>query len=154
MLFLKYLDDLEGERAIEAELVGKRYNFIIDEKHHWSRWAAPKRSDGSFDHDNIYPTRSAAYDKLIDGGNVHVTQHSITALKEKVDIIVTDPPYFDDVQYAELSEFFYVWERKALKRFHDLGDVKCAARGPIQNADYNRRIPGLVLSDTERVRMT
>ena len=51
MLFLKYLDDLEGERAIEAELVGKRYSFIIDEKHHWSRWAAPKKSDGSFDHD-------------------------------------------------------------------------------------------------------
>ena len=52
MLFLKYLDDLEGERAIEAELVGKRYDFIIDERHHWSRWAAPKREDGSFDHDN------------------------------------------------------------------------------------------------------
>jgi len=51
MLFLKYLDDLEGERAIEAELIGKKYNFIIDAKHHWSRWAAPKRSDGSFDHD-------------------------------------------------------------------------------------------------------
>jgi len=51
MLFLKYLDDLEGERAIEAELVGKPYQFIIDEKHHWSRWAAPKRIDGSFDHD-------------------------------------------------------------------------------------------------------
>ena len=43
MLFLKYLDDLEGERAIEAELVGKRYDFIIDEKHHWSRWAAHSR---------------------------------------------------------------------------------------------------------------
>ncbi len=52
MLFLKYLDDLEGERAIAAELVGKRYDFIIDKKHHWSRWAAPKREDGSFDHDN------------------------------------------------------------------------------------------------------
>jgi len=51
ILFLKYLDDLEGERAIEAELVGKSYSFIIDEKHHWSRWAAPKRSDGGFDHD-------------------------------------------------------------------------------------------------------
>ena len=51
MLFLKYLDDLEGERAIEAELVGKRYNFIIDEKHYWSRWAAPKNSEGGFDHD-------------------------------------------------------------------------------------------------------
>jgi len=51
MLFLKYLDDLEGERAIEAELKSKSYDFIIDEKHHWSRWAAPKKTDGSFDHD-------------------------------------------------------------------------------------------------------
>jgi len=51
ILFLKYLDDLEGERAIEAELMGKPYSFIIDVQHHWSRWAAPKRSDGSFDHD-------------------------------------------------------------------------------------------------------
>jgi len=52
LLFLKYLDDLEGQRAIEAELVGKKYSFIIDEKHHWSRWAAPKKADGSFDHDS------------------------------------------------------------------------------------------------------
>lgn len=51
MLFLKYLDDLEQERAMEAELVGKSYDFIIDTKHHWSNWAAPKKSDGTFDHD-------------------------------------------------------------------------------------------------------
>jgi type I restriction enzyme M protein len=50
MLFLKYLDDLEGERAIEAELVGRSYDFIIDEQHHWSRWAAPKNAEGGFDH--------------------------------------------------------------------------------------------------------
>lgn len=52
MLFLKYLDDLEIERSMEAELVGKSYEFIIDETHRWSRWAAPKKADGSFDHDN------------------------------------------------------------------------------------------------------
>jgi len=51
MLFLKYLDDLERERAMEAELVGKSYDFIIDEDFRWSRWAAPKKADGSFDHD-------------------------------------------------------------------------------------------------------
>jgi len=50
LLFLKYLDDLEGERAIEAKLKGKRYDFIIDAKHHWSRWAAPRCADGGFDH--------------------------------------------------------------------------------------------------------
>ena len=52
MLFLKYLDDLEHERALKAELQGKPYEFIIDEKHRWSTWAAPKKADGSFDHDN------------------------------------------------------------------------------------------------------
>ena len=51
MLFLKYLDDLEHERAMEAELVGKAYEFIIDEAHRWSSWAAPKKADGAFDHD-------------------------------------------------------------------------------------------------------
>ena len=51
MLFLKYLDDLEHERAMEAELVGKTYDFIIDEAHRWSSWAAPRKDDGTFDHD-------------------------------------------------------------------------------------------------------
>ena len=52
MLFLKYLDDLEVERAMEAELVGKPYDYLIDEDHRWAKWAAPKKADGSFDHDN------------------------------------------------------------------------------------------------------
>jgi type I restriction enzyme M protein len=51
MLFLKYLDDLEQERAMEAELVGKEYSFVLDPAHRWSSWAAPKKPDGSFDHD-------------------------------------------------------------------------------------------------------
>ncbi len=51
MLFLKYLDDLERERALEAELGDTPYLFIIDEEHRWNRWAAPKKADGSFDHD-------------------------------------------------------------------------------------------------------
>lgn len=52
MLFLKYLDDLERTRAMEAELVGKRYYYVIDEAHRWSSWAAPKTADGGFDHNN------------------------------------------------------------------------------------------------------
>ena len=52
MLFLKYLDDLEQERALEAELVGKPYEFLIDQPHRWTSWAAPKKPDGTFDHNN------------------------------------------------------------------------------------------------------
>lgn len=52
MLFLKYLDDFERSREMEAELVGKEYKYIIDEKHRWSDWAAPKDASGNFDHNN------------------------------------------------------------------------------------------------------
>ena len=38
--------------TMEAELVGKASSFILDEEHRWSRWAAPKKADGTFDHDN------------------------------------------------------------------------------------------------------
>jgi adenine-specific DNA methylase len=34
---------------------------------------------------------------------------------KSVDAVITDPPYSDNVQYAELSDFFYVWQREALK---------------------------------------
>ena len=51
MLFLKYLDGLEHEKAMSAELLGKPYAFIIDKPHRWSSWAAPKKADGSFNHD-------------------------------------------------------------------------------------------------------
>ena len=52
MLFLKYLDDLEQEKALEAELEDKAYTYIIDSQYQWSAWAAPKDSSGHFDHNN------------------------------------------------------------------------------------------------------
>ena len=36
-------------------------------------------------------------------------------------IVSTDPPYFDNIGYADLSDFFYVWLRRSLKSvFPDL----------------------------------
>lgn len=34
--------------------------------------------------------------------------------EEQVDAVITDPPYYGNVQYSELSDFFYVWLHKAL----------------------------------------
>jgi adenine-specific DNA methylase len=34
--------------------------------------------------------------------------------KNEVEAIVLDPPYYDNVMYAELSDFFYVWMKKYL----------------------------------------
>lgn len=43
VLFLKYLDDLEKDKATAAELSGKTYTPIIDKKFQWTTWAAPKK---------------------------------------------------------------------------------------------------------------
>lgn len=32
-------------------------------------------------------------------------------------IVSTDPPYYDNIGYADLSDFFYVWLRRSLKTF-------------------------------------
>ncbi len=50
LLFLKYLDGLEQDRALEAEMEGKRYAFILDEPYRWESWAAPKGKDDKLDH--------------------------------------------------------------------------------------------------------
>lgn len=52
MLFLKYLDDLEHEKSLEAQLMGEDYQHIIAPEHRWATWAAPKDANGEFDHNN------------------------------------------------------------------------------------------------------
>jgi type I restriction enzyme M protein len=47
VLFLKYLDDLERDRATAAELTGKTYTPIIDAAYQWNNWAAPKITNGN-----------------------------------------------------------------------------------------------------------
>ncbi len=33
-------------------------------------------------------------------------------------VLATDPPYYDNVSYADLSDFFYVWLRRTLRHVH------------------------------------
>ncbi|HEY3372612.1 MAG TPA: class I SAM-dependent DNA methyltransferase [Prolixibacteraceae bacterium] len=50
VLFLKYLDDLEKDKATAAELSGKTYTNIIDPEYQWSIWATPKDAEGKLDY--------------------------------------------------------------------------------------------------------
>ncbi len=34
------------------------------------------------------------------------------------DAIITDPPYYDNIQYAALSDFFYVWLKRSVGHFY------------------------------------
>ena len=44
VMFLRYLDSLEQEKADHAALEGKKYKNIIDEQFRWAVWAMPKNA--------------------------------------------------------------------------------------------------------------
>ena len=52
LLFLKYLDGLEQDRADEAQLEGKKYSYVLEKQYRWVSWAAPRGRDGKPDHNN------------------------------------------------------------------------------------------------------
>jgi len=35
-----------------------------------------------------------------------------------MEVVITDPPYYDAVPYADLSDYFYVWHKRVLDRTH------------------------------------
>ena len=51
-------------------------------------------------------------------GNPGILQRaSATAIpieSEFLDAVITDPPYFDSVPYADLSDYFYVWFKRSI----------------------------------------
>ncbi len=53
-----------------------------------------------------------------------LSQSVLTVAGEQVDLILTDPPYYDAIPYADLADFFYIWLRRSL---HGLSPVFDAA---------------------------
>jgi type I restriction enzyme M protein len=50
VMFLRYLDELEQDKADKAGLKGENYTYILDEEYRWPNWAMPKDADGNLDH--------------------------------------------------------------------------------------------------------
>jgi len=68
---------------------------------------------------------------------------------DSVDLVLTDPPYFDNLSYSELSDFYHVWLRRILKK-HYVGNLSPHTpigeslfggrrRGPRQTRDPKRQ---------------
>jgi len=45
---------------------------------------------------------------------MHADGSRLRRAAASVDLVVTDPPYFDEAAYADLSDFFYVWLKRAI----------------------------------------
>ena len=49
-------------------------------------------------------------------GEAYQAEASQVAIKSR--ILSTDPPYYDNISYADISDFFYVWLRRSLKSIY------------------------------------
>ena len=71
-------------------------------------------SSGSFN--NLFERQIKGFealDNIVPGFSVQVDAQTQTISRNKV--ISSDPPYYDNIGYADLSDFFYVWLRKTLR---------------------------------------
>lgn len=72
-------------------------------------------------------------------GEGHLSQKDAQAVDFSGFVISTDPPYYDNVPYADLSDFFYVWLRRALSKCHpDLFQTVLVPKAEELVADHKR----------------
>ena len=58
---------------------------------------------------------ASAVDALVPGAPALVTQADAASRSYEGALISTDPPYYDNIGYSDLSDFFYVWLRRSLR---------------------------------------
>ena len=75
-------------------------------------------------------TRETAEFNTSVGDNVSFRQGDIRTLTEtnEYDAVITDPPYYDNIIYSEVSDFFYVWLKILLEDEYDGFDQQCTPR--------------------------
>jgi putative DNA methylase len=69
-------------------------------------------------HTKIEGKLAKEYSDLNDSANVFLrcgSSESLPIPDTSIDAVITDPPYFGNVMYSELSNFFYVWLKLGLK---------------------------------------
>lgn len=60
-----------------------------------------------------------------------------------VDAVITDPPFFDNVHYSQLADFFHVWQRHVLGNHLPAANESTRSPGEVQSEDatlFTRRL--------------
>ncbi|WP_433393039.1 DUF1156 domain-containing protein [Micromonospora sp. KLBMP9576] len=65
-------------------------------------------------------TMAKALEALTPGPPSHASQQDAATRTFANFVISTDPPYYDNIVYSDLADFFYVWLRRSLRHIHPL----------------------------------
>ncbi|SCY90543.1 DNA methyltransferase [Rhizobium sp. NFACC06-2] len=85
-------------------------------------------------------TNATDFEDLEQGKRVYAScgNSGTTDLKDKsVDAIVTDPPFFDNVNYSQLADFFHVWQRHVLDPNGCEPNATTRAEDEVQHGDVD-----------------
>jgi len=83
----------------------------------WDYAEANVFSDSTGSYNNLFERQVKGFEALA-GARVAGTALQADAQTQTLSankLVSTDPPYYDNIGYADLSDFFYVWLRKSLK---------------------------------------
>jgi putative DNA methylase len=75
-------------------------------------------------------------------------QSAIGLSQENMDVIVTDPPYYDAIPYADVMDFFYVWHRRTLYGLSE--EIDGAFRQPLSSKWDQAYNDGELIDDSSR----
>ena len=53
-----------------------------------------------------------------EGNATQIDASQALSVTESMPLITTDPPYYDNIGYADLSDFFYIWLRRSLREVY------------------------------------
>jgi putative DNA methylase len=82
----------------------------------WDYAEANVFSSSSGSYNNLYDRQVKAFEGVCGYGIGSATQlDASTQTLSANKVISTDPPYYDNIGYADLSDFFYVWLRRTLR---------------------------------------
>lgn len=101
-------------------------------------------------------SNSESYDQFVENARLYLSCGDSAAtdlLDESVDVVVTDPPFFDNVHYSQLADFFYCWQRLILEDCPSHQADTTRSKFEVQNSDvstFTERLT-LVLQESARV---
>ena len=130
----------------------------------FQRWALPMKWD--FTENNILDSDSGGWLSVTDwvanpleGSLKEATNKALPPIvlktsaialdgQEEIDVIITDPPYYDAIPYSDLMDFFYIWLRRTL--FGISAEYKEAFKTPLSPKWDHTTNDGELIDDASR----
>ncbi|WP_199916439.1 DUF1156 domain-containing protein [Miniimonas sp. S16] len=84
----------------------------------WDYAEANPLSGTAGDFSNTIPGVVAVLERGPDAAAAHTEQADASTRQYGSLLLSTDPPYYDNIGYSDLSDFFYVWLRRSLRDVH------------------------------------